>query len=56
MARALSLRRSAVTQRRLPAQVDAERVEEFFKPLPPEEELQLHEPHILLEHSAHSKL
>ncbi len=42
----------AVTQRCLPAQVDPERVADFFKPLPPEEELQLHEPHILLEHSS----
>ncbi len=41
-----------VTQRRPPAQVDPERVAEFFKPLPPDEELQLHEPHILLEHSS----
>lgn len=49
---ACTLRHSAVTQRRPPAQVDPERVAEFFKPLPPDEELQLHEPHILLEHSS----
>lgn len=33
-------------------QVDPERVAEFFKPLPPEEELQLHEPQL----HQHSKL